>query len=433
MAPEARAIDISADVTAISSQEMDATGTHRKKSRCGGQSAVISFCRRKIALVEELRKTILDIYDAASDPSLWPEALQALADSVDAVGCIVFEWRQHDPGQKIVAQLASSYYDPAVIEGYIHRCHASEAEDQAIFEAHSMRSDGIDLIEDDVIAPSIDALTARSNVVALQRFGILHRAAGLLDKDNVTQARFSLQLGAGRGRLTVPERDRLAELLPHVAKAMNLGRAARELSRVFGGVLSAIDRLGIGICLLDREGRVVHVNEEFLRQIDRFRLFSRTPTGHLRFARPEDQRQFSALLDDALNHGRFGARPRKEAIAVHRDSFLCIEVVPLHTSAEIGTRPFDGVVLYSTDTSRPWSCDVEPMAAVYGLTEAEAEILSFVAAGLTNAQISEARGRSIATINTQVKSVLSKTGCQTRTQLVRLMLNFGTTYLSPPT
>jgi DNA-binding CsgD family transcriptional regulator len=52
-----------------------------------------------------------------------------------------------------------------------------------------------------------------------------------------------------------------------------------------------------------------------------------------------------------------------------------------------------------------------------------------VAEGLTNAQIAERRDRSIATINTQVKSILSKTQCLTRAQFVRLVLGFGTNFI----
>jgi DNA-binding NarL/FixJ family response regulator len=53
-----------------------------------------------------------------------------------------------------------------------------------------------------------------------------------------------------------------------------------------------------------------------------------------------------------------------------------------------------------------------------------------VAEGLTNAQIAERRNRSIATINTQVKSILSKTQCLTRTQFVRLMMSFSTDFVA---
>ncbi len=70
--------------------------------------------------------------------------------------------------------------------------------------------------------------------------------------------------------------------------------------------------------------------------------------------------------------------------------------------------------------------------SAYGLTKAELSLTDAIAEGLTNAQIAERHGRAVATINGQVKSVLSKTGCATPTQFVRLLMSFGSDFLTEP-
>ena len=374
--------------------------------------------------------TILRIYDAVADDSLWPDVLHRLATQLNAYGCIVFEWHTSLGEKQLVAPLASANYDLSAIETYIAKCFEHEKRDQDIFEAHSLAQDQIDLIEDDVLAPDIADLKQLSNVQTLQKLGILHRAAGLLNKDNSAVSRFSLQLAGNRGRLTPEERAHLTTVLPHIAKALDLGRPAKQLALEHQSMLAAMDRLTIGVCILDAKGRVVVENNEFERQQDAYPVFFKTNTGELRLRRPEDQRHFSALMENVFNHGKFGARPRKEAISTSETSFLCVEISPLNNMLDITAKTFGGFIVYSTDTSLPIHCNALPMQRAYGLTDAEMTLVDLIARGLTNGQISERRDRSLSTINTQVKSILAKTHCSTRTQFVRLMMSFGANFLT---
>lgn len=377
-----------------------------------------------------VQETVLGIYDAAADNTLWPDILQRFADQIDARGCIIFEWRGLPDQRELVAPIASSYYDPDAIRTYVARCFEHEAMNQDVFEAHSLEQDRIDLIEDDVLAPSLQALKELPNVQVLRKLGILHRAAGLLNKDNTAISRFSIQLADTRGRLTDKERHHISQILPHIAKAMDLGRPAQQLATEHYGMMEAMDRLVIGVCVLDAKGRIVTENQEFKRQREIHQGFLKSYNGVLQMSQADDQKRFEALKAHALRHGRFGARPRKEAISTESEGFLCIEVVPLHRAEELSSKVFGGVIVYSTDTSLPIRCSTAPIQTSYGLTDSELALVELIADGLTNAQIAERRDRSVTTINTQVKSILAKTQCATRTQFVRLMMSFGASYLS---
>lgn len=378
---------------------------------------------------DRIRNTVLSIYDTVADPGLWPDVLSRVADEINARGCIVFEWHDQDGARSLDAPFYSGFYKREAMDQYLIKCFEYEAIDQDIFEAHSLQSDGIDLIDDTVLAPSVVELKKRKNVEIFEKFGLLHRAAGLLSKDNRATSRFSVQFASDRGRMTPDEHAHLSQLLPHIAKALDLGRPVQQLVQENQRMLAAMDRLNIGMCILDRLGRVMHANEEFHRQEQDYRVFEIRPDGQLRLFRGADQALFEKLKEDALNHGKFGARPRKEAVVSQADQYLCLEVTPLRTSEELGTAPLNGYVLYSTDTSRPVRCNPLPIRQAFGLTEAEYGLVEAIGQGLTNAQIAELRDRSVATINAQVKSILSKTHCSTRTQFVRLMMGFGVDFL----
>jgi DNA-binding CsgD family transcriptional regulator len=223
-------------------------------------------------------------------------------------------------------------------------------------------------------------------------------------------------------------------VLPHIAKALDLGRPALYLASVHRSLIAAMDRLRIGVCILDRRGNVVVANEEFQRQRERYGAFRIDPGGRLHLHDKADGARFKELFSDALEHGRYGARPRKEAIATAHDDgigALCIEIAPLDQVEEIGSRRLCGAIVYSLDTSLPTFCDPSLLQSVFALTNAEAELIELVGDGLTNAEIADRRSRSVETVNTQVKSVLSKTQCANRTQFVRLFMNFGADYLRP--
>ncbi len=383
---------------------------------------------------EDVRDFVFEIYDTVADASRWPTVLDKFADLAGARGCIVFEWEGSGVDRRLTAPLFSSRYQADILHGYIKTFHELEAADQDRFEARSLAADSIDLISDNILAETENELLARANVKALLGFGIRHRVAGLLNKDNTARSRFSVQYSARHGPPSDGEQSLMTEVLPHIAKALDLGRPAAQLASTHRSLVAAMDRLRIGVCILDGRGNVVLTNKEFQRQREAYGAFRIDAKGRLRLHDGADQRRFAALMSDALNHGRYGARPRKEAIATTRESefsALCIEIAPLDQVADLGSDGLGGSILYSIDTNLPIGCDAAPLRRAFGLTEAEVELAEMLGEGFTNAQIAERRSRSVETVNVQVKSLLAKTQAANRTQFTRLMMNFGVSFLVP--
>lgn len=378
---------------------------------------------------DNTHETILKIYDAAADHSLWPDVLQRIADGANAMGSVVLRHSGHGPDMILSAPYVSNDVHKGVIDEYLKEFRDDEIRDQVMLVNHTSHADQINLLEDDILAPDIETLKSMPSVRRLQDGGILHRAACLLNKDNTGAFRFAIQLSETRGRLTLAEKAYLNPLLPHLAKAFDLGQPAHQVASTNLSLLGAIDRLNIGVCIVDPAGQVVTKNAEFDRQLDLYRVFSVAADGKFKFLASNHQKYLSDMQTSALKHGRFGARPRKEAIPTGHDGYLCIEFVPLDRSAEMGSAKFEGTILYSADTSRPRHMHIEAIQVAHGLTATEAELIGAISEGFTNAQIAEQRDRSVTTIASQVKSILAKTNCSTRTQLVRLMMSFGADFL----
>lgn len=381
----------------------------------------------------DFNEIVLRVYDCVADPGLWPEALDMVAAHIGARGSIIFEWDMSTPDRRLRAPICSSFHDPGLVDYYVSQYFAWEAEDQDRFEALSLEADGIDLVSDLDMFESIEAMLAQPNVQALAQFGIPHRAAGLLNKDNRARARFSAQFDAGHGPIRPDENAALRAIAPHLAKALDLETPARQLGPRTG-LLGAMDRLSVGVCLVDRQGRVIETNAEFDRQQDAYPGFGVDRTGALVFEDAASAASLSEMLRDLRAHGRCGARPRKEAIPIRADSgpaALCIEITPLHRAEAMGTAPVDGALVFSLDTSRALRIDPALLGRVYGFSAAEQALIESICEGRSNAAIAAERNRSVETVNTQVKALLAKTGTANRTQLVRAFCTFGANMLRP--
>ncbi|MEM7188823.1 MAG: helix-turn-helix transcriptional regulator [Pseudomonadota bacterium] len=370
---------------------------------------------------------ILKIYDAAADSSLWPWVLERVSHECSAVGSIIFDVADDGENRTLSTSHISSGYDPELLESYLGRFHSQELAIQDRLAKHLSRNNDIDAFEQDLSSAAASEDRDPESVQWLAALGIREWYACFLDKDNISRSRFSLQLPSS-DRKTVAKRNAAANLLlPHIAKALELGRPAIELRRQNLQLLAAMDQLRVGICVLSADRSVVARNKEFDRQIEGCGVFRILPDGRLGFNDPKVQDQIGALISDSAAHGKKGARPRLESIVTSREGDLeplCLEIAPLETQSELGSSAVGGAIMYSLDTNLPVKLNAEAMSATYNLNGAELAIAGLIGEGGTNREIAEIRNRSIDTISVQVKSVLSKTASANRTQLLRLMSGY---------
>ncbi|MES0884609.1 helix-turn-helix transcriptional regulator [Roseibium sp. SCP14] len=376
-----------------------------------------------------MNELIHSIYDAAIDPKLWPAVLDRLVDASGAFSCAIFESDEY--GGSIPFQVAhmSNAFPITEFKNYALQYLAHETVERSLAKSALSTFDEIEAISDEAVYDDYEEFLNQPNVKSMMEFGLRHRVIAFLNKDNLDLSQFTLQYADGRGPATAEELNRLNVLLPHLAKSLDLSRPARQLASERLDVLGAMDRLVVGISVLDRHGRIVQENREFCRQRQECGVFEEAPNGVLRFKNAKDEKRFHELKSDVRNHGKFGARPRKEVISKEDGGYLSVELQHLNRFGEISSGIFTGFVLYSIDTSLPVSINPAALQQAFGLTQAEAALIPALANGMTNTEIAETNGRAVPTINGQVKSILSKTQCSTRTQFVRLLMSFGVNLL----
>ncbi|WP_245706495.1 helix-turn-helix transcriptional regulator [Ruegeria marina] len=358
-----------------------------------------------------------------------------IAHYVGAMGAMIFEVGTPDDKPHLLASHFSDTYDADLVRGYLLLHKDLEIANQAIFARHSKATDEIQLIPDSVLAATEAELLARPNQKTMMQYGIRYRCGALLNKDQLFHDRFSMQFGADAANDLPMRLAKASRLLPHIAKALSIGRPIQAMQRRHGTIVEALDKLDVGFCVLDDRMNVIMGNEEFRRQTEEAGVFRKDPRGRLSFRQDSDLGRARALMTGVEGHGRFGARPRKEALEVDHSGgpaatgALCIDISPLHKNRELGEGPVAGYLLMSTDTSRRYRLELPTIASLFDLSNAECAVLELMAEGKTNKQIAQERGRSLDTVNAQVKSILLKSNCANRTQAIRMVTNISSGFL----
>ncbi|MEM7524992.1 MAG: hypothetical protein AAF360_14800, partial [Pseudomonadota bacterium] len=145
--------------------------------------------------MDRVSRTVAEIYNAVTDQRRWPDILDRIAEEVGARGCIIFERGPSAGPLGLKAALSSNLYEDHLLQDYIDQHRELELRDHAIFAAHSAPSDGLNIVGDEVLYEDLQEFRSRAQVKHVLGFGLLHRAAALLNKDNADTARFSVQFG----------------------------------------------------------------------------------------------------------------------------------------------------------------------------------------------------------------------------------------------
>lgn len=241
-----------------------------------------------------------------------------------------------------------------------------------------------------------------------------------------TQEHFD-QLGATREE-TVGEFD--AEALHLFEYALPHLRAGQVLRRELDGANlraaraeAALEHTVAAAFLLDAGGRVVHMNrsgEAMIGSSDALML----RRNRIIATNASQQSRLKALIRRAISAAQAGAMLPGEAIALERRSGgrpLFVRVLPLRVELTSEKAPSGHALLLTTD---PGSVVKDPspmLKSLFSLTTAEIAVAANLRAGFTLAEIADARGVSLETIRSQLKSLLQKTNTRRQSDLVLLL------------
>jgi DNA-binding CsgD family transcriptional regulator len=367
----------------------------------------------------------LQIYDCALQPTLWPDTLQQIADQAGALGAMIFDRDLSLTRERVALRMCSPAYAVETVQTYIAAFNDDEVRDQARFAQLSSRGDEVNLIRCDDLTPSRSALELQPNVIEMMGKGVYYRAGALLSKDTDAMDRFALQFLKHQGPISEPARQMVENLLPHVAKSLSIGRSFWSLHVSKQSLVQLIEALPFGVAIAASDGSLLFTNSEFARLAEDYHLCSR---GRSQLAFGQLPAAMAALLADTGNHGKTGARPLREAGFMAGEiegTGLFMEISPIRDHPEFERFDRNCYLISMLDSHRAHSINPEVVARFFPMSASELAVLDLVVKGHTNAEMAEIRGRSTETVNSQVKSLIRKSGTRNRTELVRVAVGLS--------
>jgi DNA-binding CsgD family transcriptional regulator len=365
------------------------------------------------------------LYEAAADAQGWPGFLDALADAVGGIapGVYLTDLRTDANLFHAASGLAPEWGN--AYETHFKRCDPRRPRIRALAKGSVFCGNAL--------LPDADLVRSEFYNDFLRPQGYFHiLGAVVLKRPDVMGVVRVIRPRTARP-FSARERALLGALVPHLSRALRLHEqlTVAELRRAEAAEL--LDRLPVGVLLLDAAGRLVsanHVAEQLLRSGDGLRGGSHG----IRACLPAETAQLQRLIAQAVGH-----TPPDE----WSDGIMNLTRPPPRRPLHLLVAPLRGgslrraactaaAVVFVTDPERPAATSPEHLRRWLGLTPAEGALVTELLGGRRVEEAAVALHISTHTARTQLKRVLAKTGTGRQPDLLRLALGTPGALLRTP-
>lgn len=357
------------------------------------------------------------IYDAVADRDRWSTALQSANELVAAAGMMLLYCDMAAGRPKV---FATAGFDSGVLARLTKRYPDDDLVRESMQLPVGLVVSRILTIEDEQTRTTVFRKTM-ANDCSVQIAG----AAAVRNEDVYA----SLWMVRSRDMPLFSARDVFvfSRLLPHVGRVMTVHHRLASAQLEATMAAGAIDRIAVGMVLLDIGGKAVLTNREANRILgldDGVSMIGRQLVASSSNQTAELRRTIRRVSGTGSN-GDANVPHQSAAVRINRSGGRIpyhVVVVPLPRRCQPSGVGGAVAVLFITDPERGQSPADVLCGDLYGLTAAEVRLVSALLeySGLTAA--AKGLGVSRNTAHSQLKSVFLKTGTRSQGELLRLIL-----------
>lgn len=370
---------------------------------------------------EDIGGALLAIYDTATSPEHWPQALDAFARGIGSAGAILVA--VDNVGLPFNIQQATSNFGLGAVQYYFENFGQY---DEPVMSARLAQTPPFELLRDCDVWGDISSLDSRPDYKYLRdNFYVRRRAGVRLSQNKGWMDLLALQFASEWPDVSPSMQRNLQTLVPHLAKAVEINRTFSLLRQRYQAVLAALDHVAIGMCVVLSSGVVVVANREAQRIHDLDDGLSMSVAGTWRGLTGDISAEIAAgVRSVGLTAAGEGGEREALLFAMRKSGKrpFMLELAPLRDSLAELERGLSGVILMIVDPENQRDISTKRMAKLFTLTDAEASVCQHMIAGLSAPEIAEARGVSEGTVRSQFKSIYAKTGVHRRAELLRLAI-----------
>ena len=359
-----------------------------------------------------LLATIEAAHAAALDEALWPDALGALARLFDAAGATLEDFAKQPLGLRYfrIAGLPS-HAETDYLAHYQHNNPRAEYAFRNLSQAVLC-----DYVLIDERAMDRHAYYAKY----LTALDLRYFMSGQIMDTPDAQAIVSIQRSRRQKHVERSDMARMRRLLPHFRQAYDVSTRLRQSAAAVRAFEHLLDWLADGVAIVRSDGRIVYANDAFLaaaRRSDGVCI----RRGVVEFAAGQAGERFAKAIG-ALMRLRAGdvdadapvdfALPGRDG-----DTAYLVSVRPLpQGSGAIG--PEAAAIVFVHDPQARNAGTVPLMRAVFGFTQAEANLADALRTGTSIGDYARERKLSLNTVYWHLRRIKEKTGCSRLPELI---------------
>lgn len=377
---------------------------------------------------EELSSLLHLIYSAASDASLWPQVLTAVARSLKGRSGVLF-----------------TPYLPPQEKGMYHAMNITPEQSMLwatkyleldlwtnrAFERGLVTQGAV--ITDVDTATEAEFLSSRIYQELFSTMDVGRFCSGVIfdnSADGIPATAITTHRSLQAPPFSQQDRAWLKLLLPHLSRSLGLMYRIDSTRLMKESLFSALDALPLAVLLLNPASQMVHANRAARTLLARQDGLTCDPNGLLdgQAATPAEPR-----LADWL---RKQSQPETADVLHFTEAFL-LERTQGHGVYAVQCCPIDGAdiwqlqgqmvgsVVLISDPSALILPSVERLVSLYGLTPAQARVASTLARGKGSKEVARELGISPNTVRTQTKDIYLKMRVHSQGDLMRAILTLG--------
>lgn len=208
-------------------------------------------------------------------------------------------------------------------------------------------------------------------------------------------------------------------IIPHVCRAVAIYRRMVRLAGERDGLRGAVDRLPLGIVLVDASAQVLFANAAAREMAGDGLVLS---AGRMAVSEPADGSRLRTALAALTRGGVAEARVLTVTRpSGHRALTLLLSPVPAEATPFGDAADGPAAAIYISDPERECAGAIEVLRSLFALTPVEAEVLEMLVRGFDPPEIARRRGTCVSTIRHHLKSIFRKTATARQADLVRLV------------
>jgi DNA-binding CsgD family transcriptional regulator len=368
---------------------------------------------------EQVSSLIGGIYDAALDPELWPGVLER--------GC------------RFVRGAASNLYseDSAARTGNIHYTWGVDRHYGRLYYDTYIKHNPFTTAQ---LFFDVGEIVTLGDLVPLEEFresrfykewaqpqGWIDAASALLEKSGTSYAAFSVIRHERDGVIDEAARERMSLLVPHVRRAVLIGKVI-ELHKAEASTLAdTLDGLAAGMFLVDRAGRIVHTNASGQRMVAEAK-FVRAAGGRLIAVDPCAHQALQDIFAAAeCGDEAVGLKGISVPLKARAGDEHVAHVLPLTAGMrrKAGASYSAVAAVFVRKVAIDIPSPLETVARRHRLTPSELRVLLAIVEVGGAPEVAQALGVSETTVKTHLRHIFEKTGTSRQAELVKLVAGFS--------